>query len=54
MNEFAPRVDLVAEAKNHIAFLSEVENTAELHESQVLLNAIRRSVYRFLPVDVFL
>ncbi len=44
MSEFAPRVDLVAEAKNHIAFLSEVDKTSLLHESQVILNAIRRSV----------
>ena len=43
MNEFAPRIDLVAEAKNHIAFLNEVDNNTQLHESQVILNAIRRS-----------
>ena len=43
MSEFAPRIDLVAEAKNHIAFLNEVDESAQLHESQVILNAIRRS-----------
>ena len=43
MSEFAPRIDLVAEAKNHIAFLDEVDKSAQLHESQVILNAIRRS-----------
>ena len=43
MSEFAPRIDLVAEAKNHIAFLNEVNKSAQLHESQVILNAIRRS-----------
>ena len=43
MSELAPRIDLVAEAKNHIAFLNEVDKSAQLHESQVILNAIRRS-----------
>ena len=47
MSEFAPRVDLVAEAKNHIAFLNEVDKCSQLHESQVILNAIRRLVVFF-------
>ncbi len=42
MSEFVPRIDLVAEAKNHIAFLELVDRTPLLRESQVILNAIRR------------